>query len=161
MKSFIISQFSYFPFIWMTHSRGLNNKINHIHEIALRIVYKDFSTPLEGLLAKDKSVTIHNRNLQQLAIEVFKVKTGISPIIVKEILNFSGNNNYNLRSGTHVSRPIVHTTHFGTESITNLGAKIWELVPQILKKLAPCLFLKTRLRNGYHKISRIVFVRYI
>ena len=68
MKSFIIFQFSYCPLICMTHSRGFNNKTNHIHERALRIVYKDFSTPFEGLLAKDKSVTIYNRNLQQLAI---------------------------------------------------------------------------------------------
>ena len=68
MKPFIISQFSYCPLICMTHGRGFNNKINYIHERALRIVYKDFSTPFEGLLAKDKSVTIHNRNLQQLAI---------------------------------------------------------------------------------------------
>ena len=69
MKSFIISQFSYCPLIWMTHNRGLNNKINHIHERALRIVYKEFSKSFEGLLAKDKSVTIHNRSLQQPAIE--------------------------------------------------------------------------------------------
>ena len=89
MKSFIISQFGYCPLIWMTHNRGLNNKINHIHERALRIVYKDFSTSFEGLLAKDKSVTIHNQNLQQLAIEIFKVKMGVFPIIMKEIFNFS------------------------------------------------------------------------
>ena len=35
---------------------------------ALHIVYKDYSTFFEELLAKDKSVTIHNRNLQQLVI---------------------------------------------------------------------------------------------
>ena len=32
MKSFIISQFNCCPLIWMIHKRGLNNKINHIHE---------------------------------------------------------------------------------------------------------------------------------
>ena len=83
MKSFIISQFSYCPLIWMTYSRWLNNKINHIYERALRIVYKDFSTFFEGLLAQDKSVTIHNRNLQQLAVEIFKVKIGIPQLLTK------------------------------------------------------------------------------
>ena len=131
MKSFIISQFSYCPLIWMTHSRGLNNKISHIHEKALRIIYKDFSMPFEGLLAKDKSVTIHNQNLQQLEIEIFKAKMRISPIIMKEIFNFSDNSNYNLRSGTRLSRTISHAIHFGKEPITNLGAKIWELVPVV------------------------------
>ena len=147
MKSFIISQFSYCPLIWMTHSSGLNNKINHIHERALPIVYKDFSSPFEGLLAKDKSVTIHNRNLQQLAIEVFKVKMEFSPIIMKEIFNFSDNNNYNLRSGTHLNRPTVQTTHFGTESITNLGAKIWELVPQNIKEGSSLFIFKNKVKK--------------
>ena len=39
MKSFIISQFGYCPLIWMFHSKALNNKINSIHERALRISY--------------------------------------------------------------------------------------------------------------------------
>ena len=51
----------------------------------------------------------------------------------KERKNFNDNNNYNLRSGSHLSRPILHTTHYGTESITNLGAKTWELAPQNIK----------------------------
>ena len=59
MKSFIISQFNYCPLIWMMHNRGLNNKINHIHERALRIVYDDHSSSFDDLLNKDKSVTIH------------------------------------------------------------------------------------------------------
>ena len=43
MKAFAESQFGYCPLIWMLHSRGLNNKINRIHERALRITYKDKS----------------------------------------------------------------------------------------------------------------------
>ena len=39
------------------------------------MVYKVFSASFEDLLAKDKSVTIHNLNLQQQAIEIFKVKS--------------------------------------------------------------------------------------
>ena len=113
---------------------GLNNKINHIHdEKALCIVYKNFSTSFEGSVAYEKSVTIYNRNLQQLAIEIFKVKMGISPIIIKESFNFCDKNNYNLRSGTPLSRSVAHTTHYGTEYITNLGEKLWELAPQNIK----------------------------
>ena len=41
MKSFVTSQFSYCPLIWMFHSRRLNNKINSIHERTLRITYHD------------------------------------------------------------------------------------------------------------------------
>ena len=41
MKSFVTSQFSYCPLIWMFHSSRLKNKINSIHEKALRITYQD------------------------------------------------------------------------------------------------------------------------
>ena len=37
MKAFIESQYGYCPLVWVFHSRSLNNKINQIHERALRI----------------------------------------------------------------------------------------------------------------------------
>ena len=41
MKSFITSQFSYCPLVWMFHSRGSNERINRIHARALRAVHND------------------------------------------------------------------------------------------------------------------------
>ena len=84
MKSFIESQFGYCPLIWMFHSRGLNNKINSTHERALRITY-DTSSSYGELLTKDRSVTIHHRNIRALAIEIYKVMLGISPPLLNEV----------------------------------------------------------------------------
>ena len=58
MKSFVESQFGYSPLIWMFHSRGLDNKINHIHERALTITYNDKSLSYGELLTKDSFLTI-------------------------------------------------------------------------------------------------------
>ena len=66
LKSFIEAQFNYCPLIWMCHSRALNNKINKLHERALRVVYKDKSLTFELMLEKDGSFAIHQRNLQKL-----------------------------------------------------------------------------------------------
>ena len=85
MKAFIESQFSYCPLIWMFHGRGVNNKINHLHERSLRIVYKDNTSSFEDLLKKDNSFTIHQRNIQSLAIELFKVKGNLSNNIMYDI----------------------------------------------------------------------------
>ena len=41
MKAFITSQFSHCPSVWMFHSRTLNNRINNIHERALRLTYEE------------------------------------------------------------------------------------------------------------------------
>ena len=72
MKAFITSQFGYCPLIWMFHSRALNNKINSIHERALRITYNDRTSTFEELLNKDNSASIHHRNLQLLVTELYK-----------------------------------------------------------------------------------------
>ena len=74
MKAFICSQFGYCLLIWMFHNRKMNNHINSLHEHALRVIYKDYNATFSELLSKDKSVTIHQRNLQVLATEISKTK---------------------------------------------------------------------------------------
>ena len=63
VSAYFLSQFGYCPLLWMNHSRILNNRINGLHESALRLVYSDFSSTFSELLIKDKSVTIHQQNL--------------------------------------------------------------------------------------------------
>ena len=56
----------------MFHSRGLKNKINRIHERALKIPYGVKSSYGE-LLTKDGSVAIHHRNITALEIKINEV----------------------------------------------------------------------------------------
>ena len=62
----------------MFRRRNLNERINHVHERALRIVYKDFKLSFQKLLTEDNSLNIHHRNLQKLVTEIFKDKNGLS-----------------------------------------------------------------------------------
>ena len=70
---------SYCPMVLMFHSRKLYERINHVHERALRIVYKDFHSSFQELLIEDNSLNIHHRSLQKLVTEIFKVKNGLPP----------------------------------------------------------------------------------
>ena len=83
MKDFFDSQFSHCPLVWMFHSRSINTKINNLHYPALRMIYQDDTSSFKDHLIKDGSVTIYERNLQSLAIELFKVANGISPTIAE------------------------------------------------------------------------------
>ena len=56
----------------MLHSRILNNKINRLHERALRTVYSDYKSSFNKLVDKYSSFTIHQKNVQSLAIKSFK-----------------------------------------------------------------------------------------
>ena len=50
LRAFIESQFSYCSLIWMFHLRALNNKINRLHEKALRIVHGYYKSKFDELL---------------------------------------------------------------------------------------------------------------
>ena len=80
LKSFVEAQFGYCLLVWMFHGREINRKINHIHERSLRIAYRDYNSSF-----KDNSVYIHHRNIQSLAVELFKVKENLSNTIIKYI----------------------------------------------------------------------------
>ena len=54
MKTFIQSPFNYCPLVWMCHSRTLNNKINRLHERALRAVHKNNNLTFQELRARKK-----------------------------------------------------------------------------------------------------------
>ena len=79
------AEFNYCLLIWMLHSRQNNNKIKHLHERCLRLIHNDKLSSYEELLEKDESVSIHHKNIQSLAIEMFQIKHGQSPEIVSDI----------------------------------------------------------------------------
>ena len=117
----------------MCHSRGLSNRINNLHERTLRIVYQDKKSDFETSFKKDKSVTINVKNLHYLVTEIYKDKNNISPEIMRDIFHFQENDNFNSRSGTHLASRNMRRTLFGKETVSNLGGKIWSLLPEELK----------------------------
>ena len=132
MKAFITSQFGYCPLVWMYHSRKLNNRINKIQERALRLVYNDNKSNLKELLEKDKSVTIHERNIQVLATEMYKIENSLSPEIMGTIFE-KRHLQYSLRDQAAFKTSNINSTKYGTETISFRAPKIWGSVPQDIK----------------------------
>ena len=116
-NSYFLSQFNYCPLIWMNHKKSINNRINCLHERALRLIYCDDTTSFQELLQRDNSVTIHQKNIQALAILMYKVVNNIAPNIVSDLCSFS-NVKYNLRSRSQFHQPSVNTVWNGLETIS-------------------------------------------
>ena len=127
MKSFIISQFNYCPIIWMHCQRKYNNLINRIHERALRIAYNDYDSDSKKLLENDNSVTIHQRNIQTLILEIFKTLNNLNPTFMKEIFCLKVLN-YSTRK-QNLIYPNPHTVAYGLESFGYQACKLWEKIP--------------------------------
>ena len=100
----------------------------------------------EKELEKDNSATIHHRNIQLLATELFKVKNGLSPPFMNEIFVENGQHYYDLRKNTEFKRNNVKTVYNGTEDLTFLGSRIWEIVPDYIKKSSSFKEFKVKIK---------------
>ena len=96
LNSVITSQFTYCPLIWMFMSRCLNNPLNNIHKQALRLIYNDHKKSFNSISTENNLKTLHQENLEFLAVEINKFQNGWSPPIMNDIL-FSRQNIYNLQ----------------------------------------------------------------
>ena len=133
MNSFIESQFSYCPLVWMfCPSRKMNRRINHLHERALRIVYNDFDSSFQDLLLKNGTVSVHHRNIQLVAILMFKVKNDLCPEIMKDIFHLNSNSNIDKTFFI----PRVKTEFMGKLSLRYFGPVVWEtMLPNEYKEI--------------------------
>ena len=69
----------------MFSSRRSNNLINKVHERLLRLITNDESSSFETLLQNINDITVHQRNLQILMTEVYKIIQGEAPAIMKNL----------------------------------------------------------------------------
>ena len=76
--------------------RRSNNLINKVHERALRITYNNQLTDFKSLLLSHNEITIHQRNLQVLMTENYKIKNHIAPPIMSFL--------FEIRENTHNTR---------------------------------------------------------
>ena len=121
----------------------MNDKINRLHEHCVRIIYNDKRSFFEELLAKDNSVSVHHNNIHAIAIEIYKVFSGISPEIMNEVFKLREETHCYLRHTTQFLVDPIHSVFNGSESASYLGLKIWEQIPtEIKNKDSPVGFKK-------------------
>ena len=149
----------------MCHSCIINKKVNRLHERCSRIIYGDKQSSFEELLEKYSSVSIHKRNTQVLATEVYKVTKDMSPPQITELFARRNEHPYNLRHKAEFVQPFVNSVRCGTESISCLGPKIWGMVPDTYKNIDSLyifkkVFKKLKSENCSCRICK-VFVKNI
>ena len=147
MNAFFNSQFSYFPLIWMFHSRLINNKINRLHEICLHIVYIDNQSTFEELLEKDNTAAVHQSNLHFLATELYKDLNDLSPDLMKDVFPLNDDSGCSTCNKRTFKSRNIKTVRYGTDSLAYLAPKIWELVPNEIKNLESLTAFKTVIKK--------------
>ena len=97
------------------------------------MVYEDGITSFEDLLIKDESVSIHHRNIQEIATVMFKVKNNICPEFVKSLFCQITPRS---RSNATFHRPNVNAVCIGEQSLRWFTPIVWDtMVPNDLKTI--------------------------
>ena len=147
MNAFFTSQFSYCPLVWMYRGRTNNNKMNRLHDRYLRIVYNDKQSSFNELLEKDDSVSIHMRNIQILATKIYKLVNNLLPPSMNRVFKLDSDSRYNLRQILQFSRSLIKSVYHGTESISYLGPKIWDILPDEHEAIQNLDTFKIKIKN--------------
>ena len=145
IKTSYESQYRYCSLTWMFYSRKSNNKINLLHERALKIIHNDQISSFQELLDKDNSFTVYHFNIQSLAIEIFKVINNIAVTIIDDL--FTTYHSYNLLSKSKFVDPSVGTVHNGQNSIQHYGPLIWNMIPDYIKDSETLDIFKDKMRK--------------
>ena len=135
------------------------------------MVYDDDKSSFQDLLARDGAYTIHDRNIQALALECYKASQNIGPSLLNDIFKVSDYHGPILRNKGPFVKSRIGSVHFGENSLKFLGPKIWELIPNVIKdvdtldkfkvlikkwvpKPCPCRLCKTYVHNlGFVNIN--------
>ena len=104
----------------------------------------------ENLLVKDDTVSMHLQNIQALAIEMYKIKNDLSTEILSNILTQRTQKHYNLRNASDFQIPFVRTVYHGTESISYIGPKIWDIVSAEMKNAISLNSFKAQIKKCLH-----------
>ena len=115
-NSFVNTQLGQAPLIWMFTSKNSVQKINKIRRRILRVVYDDYNSTYEELLASHNDISIHQKHLKQSAIKVYKSLANLKPEFIWSLFkNISIP--YNVRNGNICTLPPAQSSHYGINSV--------------------------------------------
>ena len=134
-KSIIKSQFAYCPLVWMFCFR----------ERALKLIYQENSN-FEALLEKQHDFSIHQRNLQVLMTEIYKIVNGIAPPIINSLFTFRLNQ-HNLRNFQELLTEKRNTVNYGLETVTYRAPIIWAKLPSEYKLAGSLTAFKSKIKS--------------
>ncbi len=109
-------------------------KIEKVQERALRYVLNDFNNIYSNLLHIASKRTLYLARLRILAIEIFKTLNNMSLLYIKYVF-IQKEVTYGLRDVNLLVQPKFKTVTYGHNTIKYQGSKLWNNLPNDLKKL--------------------------
>ena len=130
-----------------SHAKSLK-KVEALQKRALRFLFGDFNSPMEGVLKKSGKVCMEVNRLRHLCIEIYKTINDINPSFMKQIFslrqtNRTVRNQYKL----NISALKVNQVSYGEKSLRYHGPKVWNSLPFHVKTSENLKIFKDIIKN--------------
>ena len=102
--------------------------------------------PFEHLLHANNEITAHQRNVQVLMIEVFKIINDFAPTIMKDFFLFC-ENTHNIRNFQIISNESKKTVRYGLETVKYRTPLLCENLPENYKTARSLNNFKTKIKT--------------
>ena len=125
-------------------SRSSNNLSNKIHERALSLTSEINDIPFNELLSINNKVSIHNKNMQTLLIEVYKNSNRLSQLTMLNLFTRS-DNIYNLRNFRELYNEKRKPSDMALRPYK--AAQLWELLSYNIKNFPTLIEFTDRIKT--------------
>ena len=98
------------------------------------------------MLEKQHDFSIHQRNLQVLMTEIYKIVNGITLPIMNSLFTFHLNQ-HNLRNFQELSTEKRNTVNYGLETVTYRVPIIWAKLPLEYKLAGSLIVFKSKVKS--------------
>jgi len=132
-KSYINCNFDYCSVTWLFANKTDMEKLEKTNKRALRVVTNSGHMNYEELCKQQDQLPVFKRCLKSMAVLIYKIKKGISPQYMKELIR-EQSVSYDMRDNEKLVLPSFSTVRFGKNSFRYLGAKLWNIMPIEIKQ---------------------------
>ena len=101
---------------------------------------------MKNYLAKMVHLQYMIRNLQKLAIEIYKFHNGLGPDILNDIFKIK-THSYDVRNDTIFESRKVNSVYNGTETVSYRAQKSWNIIPDHIKTLPTVIEFKKKIKD--------------
>ena len=130
IEAFVFSNFNYCPLVWHFTSMTSTNRIEPIQKRALRLLYNDYTSNYDSLLAKANKPSMELKRYRTLALEMFQILNVWNPTYMQDPFYLRSSS---ARRPNNIAVVRANTNTYGTKSLRSLGTQIWISLPEHIK----------------------------
>ena len=128
IEAFVYSNFNYCLFVLL--SMRSKNNTESIQKRALRLLYNNYTSTYDSLLAKANKPSMEIKRYRTLALEIFKTLNDLNPTYMQDLFYLRSSS---ARRPNNIAVVRTNTNTYGTKSLRSLGPQVWNSLPEHIK----------------------------